>query len=502
MRLRFISLLSAALSAAACGPAAEVASGDTDGLKAPAVEHLVILLQENHSFDNYFGLYCAGPAGTPAPSPCQGRLCCERAPESVPGVSDFFGSPATCQAYAAPSDYLDDAYNNAGDPAHGANTEYDEMHNSGPPGSIAGAFHMDRYRCHNVKYARFDSSAGNTVYPNVPASDGSYPLRTYHSLALGGALADRYFQPIVGASSSNDMFFSRAGFVFQDNQRGLPFAGYIDPTIGDLLDAQRVSWAVYMGGLAAGCPSGSGYPDCVDLTDNPFSFSSKQARNAAALRDLRQFEADLAGGTLPAVSLLRALGNRSEHAESGGGGDLTAGENDFIKPTLDAINASRYAKKTLILITWDEGGGWYDHVPPPMALADGCALPTTPVWSGGTAPAGKNRCALIDSSRLPDGTVLPTSTSDPEYYSNPNALNGQEYYGTRLPLLALGPYARKATGGAISHQVLEHSSIVKFIEWNWLGRKTGQLGTRDQHVNNLGSMLDPSLHVPTGVADK
>jgi len=44
---------------------------------------------------------------------------------------------------------------------------------------------------------------------------------------------------------------------------------------------------------------------------------------------------------------------------------------------------------------------------------------------------------------------------------------------------------------------MEHSSIVKFIEWNWLGHKTGQLGTRDTVVNNLGSLLDPAT---TGVA--
>jgi hypothetical protein len=80
-------------------------------------------------------------------------------------------------------------------------------------------------------------------------------------------------------------------------------------------------------------------------------------------------------------------------------------------------------------------------------------------------------------------------------------MNGQEYYGTRLALLALGPYARKASGGSISHVVMEHSSIVKFIEWNWLGHQTGQLGTRDAHVNNIGSMLDPKLKVPAGLGD-
>jgi len=265
-------LAPAALILAACGPAADSESGAAD-LKAPAIQHLVILLQENHTFDNYFGLYCAGTAGTPFPANCQGRGCCERAPQSVPGVDDLFGYARTCSAWSATS-YLDDAYNNAGDPDHGANAEYAEMHNSGAPGSIDGSFRMDRYYCHNVEYARFDPSAADWNYPEVPAADSSYPLRTYHSLATGGALADRYFQPIVGASTSNDMFLARAAFVFQDNQRGIPFSGYTDKTIGDLLDAAHVSWAVYMGGLAAGCAPGQGYPDCVDVTDDPYTFAA------------------------------------------------------------------------------------------------------------------------------------------------------------------------------------------------------------------------------------
>jgi len=67
-------------------------------------------------------------------------------------------------------------------------------------------------------------------------------------------------------------------------------------------------------------------------------------------------------------------------------------------------------------------------------------------------------------------------------------------YGTRIPLLAVGPFVRK---NFVSHVTMEHSSIVKFIEWNWLGHKTGQLGTRDTVVHNLGSVLDPTQ---TGVA--
>jgi hypothetical protein len=119
----------------------------------------------------------------------------------------------------------------------------------------------------------------------------------------------------------------------------------------------------------------------------------------------------------------------------------------------------------------------------------------------GKKPSGKGNCGLIDASHS-NGATLPQNTSAAEYYSNTSYMNGQEYYGTRLPLLALGPYSRKASGGFISHQVMEHSSIVKFIEWNWLGHKSGQLAARDAHVNNIGSLLDPKLGVPSGVADQ
>jgi phospholipase C len=489
MRIRPLALL---LLAAACGPSAIQDAGSSDDLTSPKIQHLVILLQENHTFDNYFGLYCASPTGQPIAAGCSGRNCCERAPQNVPGVSDTLGLSETCHAYTSHS-WLDDDYNDSHDPNHDANKEYSEMHLRG------GAFRMDRYECGNIEYARFDPSAAQTIYPQVAASDDGYPLRTYHSLALSGALADRYFQPIVGASSSNDMFLARASFVFQDNQRDLSFSGYTDPTIGDLLSAHGVSWAVYMGGLNAGCAWDQFYPYCVDLTDNPFEYSSDYGNDPSRLRDLGSFASDLAGGTLPQVSLLRALGAQSEHPEEIiGGGRITDGENRFIKPALDALNASPYAANTLVLIGWDEGGGWYDHVPPPLTLADGCDLPTTPVWANGATPAGKGNCGLIDASHS-NGLTLPRDPAAPEYYSNPSYMNGQEYYGTRLPLIALGPYARK---GSVSHAVMEHSSIVKFIEWNWLGRKSGQLGARDAHVNNIGSLLDPKLGVPAGVADQ
>ena len=56
-----------------------------------------------------------------------------------------------------------------------------------------------------------------------------------------------------------------------------------------------------------------------------------------------------------------------------------------------------------------------------------------------------------------------------------------------MPLLAIGPFA---SAGTVSHVQMEHSTLVRFIEWNWLGQQTGQLAGRDTTVANLGSLLD------------
>src|SRR5262249_40200277 len=151
-------------------------------------------------------------------------------------------------------------------------------------------------------------------------------------LAATSALADRYFQPIAGASSSNDMYFARAGFVFTDNAYepkgsvGAACAGgskheYAEPTIGDLLNDRGVSWAFYAegssemaaaeagGGCAqppSDCPAAvASYPCVFDPGDVPFQYYTSLRNDPATMRDLDQFATDLAGGTLPAVSFLK-----------------------------------------------------------------------------------------------------------------------------------------------------------------------------------------------------
>jgi phospholipase C len=263
------------------------------------------------------------------------------------------------------------------------------------------------------------------------------------------------------------MYFPRAHWVFDDNDvypKGALGLGcglesstvleYTDTTLGDLLTAQGVPWTMYSDGyqtmsdaVAQGtcpspptdCPAGLAlYPCILDPADLPFQYFPSSRDNPATMKDLSAFYDALDHGGLPAFSLVRSIGYRSEHP---GLRDKLSDGIAFVTGAVDRVMKSRYRDDTLVIVTYDEGGGYFDHVTPPP----------------------------------------------------PSAVDGKPY-GTRVPFVALGPFARK---NFVSHVVMEHSSVVKFLEWNFLGGATGQLGTRDTAVSNIGSVLDPAT---TGVA--
>lgn len=415
-----LMVLGALVAVAGCGDRRE--AGSCDGpCPMSKVRHVVVVLQENHTFDNYFGRYCKAPTGS-APTCVDGPECCEAAPDREPS--------------GATPIVLDDGANGEFDPNHTMACELAEMNGGAMDRFVVGAGCSDP---RNAAYATQDTMA------------------LYWDAAQKGALADRYFQPLAGQSSANDMYFARAQFVFQDNDfkpnaigqacsfitNAMSFEGV---TLGELLDRAMVSWSFYVEGYQAmvdaqkmgrcpdppkQCAAGIGiYPCVYDPSDVPIDYYDSFKDNPRVLRDFARFTKDLDDGALPQVVFIRGLGFHSEHP--GLATTLSDGI-AFTDSVLKAVAASEYAPDTLVLVTWDEGGGYYDHIAPP-----------------------------------------------------PNGSDGKPY-GTRVPLLAIGPFVRANT---VSHVTMEHSSIVKFIEWNWLGGETGQLGGRDVAIATIGSLLD------------
>ena len=294
---------------------------------------------------------------------------------------------------------------------------------------------------------------------NVAVGDAK-TMHVFWDMARSGAIGDRYFQSEIGQSSANDLYFARATHVFDDNAYGpkgahgiscgfgsATQAEYTDTTLGDLLADKAIPWAFYAEGygamrdaVAAGhcatrdsmCPGNINFYPCVfDPSDVPFEYYPRWRDNPTTMKDLGDFGGALESGGLPAVSFIKGLGFHTEHP--GVRTTITDGA-AFVKDLYDAVMRSRYRDSTLFLVTYDEGGGYWDHVKPPPA----------------------NR-----------------------FDNKP--------YGTRIPIIAAGRFARK---NHICHVTMEHASIVKFIEWNFLGQ-TGQLATRDTNVANLGGLIDP-----------
>ncbi len=396
------------------------------------IKHVVVIVQENKTFDTYFGKYCTAQTGS-NPTCNTGPSCCEAAPATDPGTGM---SPKV----------LDDAENAAFDPNHLQACETSEIDGG----------KMDKFISSTAV-----SQCGDAK--NFAYADPAGPIAPYINFAKNYAIGDRYFQPVAGQSSSNDMYLARAGFVFLDNTYEPTAIGnqcasnsnlknFTDPTIGDLLNTAGVTWTWYAGGyqdmldarnsdggarcpkIPSACTVGLPFWPCLyDASDVPFQYYPSLQDNPKYFKDDTQLMTDIAGNTLPAVSFVKPIGWKQEHP--GFGINLSDGV-AYVQSVVMAIHNSAYTDDTLILLTYDEGGGFFDHVAPPPA-------------SG------------VDN----------------------------QPYGTRVPFIAIGKFARS---NFISHVTMEHSSIVKFIEWNFLGGKTGQLGTRDAVVNNIGSVLDPA----------
>jgi phospholipase C len=205
---------------------------------------------------------------------------------------------------------------------------------------------------------------------------------------------------------------------------------YTNATIGDrLTDATpSISWKWYAGGWDAAL---AGTPDpTFQFHHQPFAYYQRwgldgSPNKAAHLQDEQKFLADLQGGTLPNVAFIKPLGVNNEHP---GYADLATGQN-HVQALVQAVKQSPYWKDSVIIITYDENGGRWDHVSPP---------PTTDGWGP----------------------------------------------GHRVPTIVISPFARRRY---VDHTKYETVSILKLIETRW---NLQPLGSRDAAAGNLLNAFD------------
>jgi phospholipase C len=228
-----------------------------------------------------------------------------------------------------------------------------------------------------------------------------------YGLARHFPLGQRYFCSVLAQTYPNRRFFfcgTASGLIATDATTfSTPAA---NGTIFDRLDAHHVDWAVYYQNL----PSPAIVPGIN-------SAPSRKGR----FRKFDGFYSDVAAGRLPAFTFLDPNYNTTSEENPQ---NIQVGE-DFLARVTHALLHAPTWERTALFITYDEHGGYYDHVPPPRALKPDA---TAPKLSSGDVPGAYDR------------------------------------YGFRVPLIVVSPWAR---ANYASNRVQDHTSLLAFIERKW-----------------------------------
>lgn len=378
----------------------------------PGINHIVILMLENHSYDNLLGMLGRDPGQTPRGDGFtlgSDGLPAATNPYGDGRIQHAFHMPTTCQLPGTPSQEWTTSH-----------VAYD---NGGNDGFVRAPL-----------YYTSSQPVGGVAMGYWTGAD----LPFTYSLATEFPIGDRWFCSVLGQTDPNRRYLIAAtsagmtddigtgpGNAIPDSGLPLPANG----TIFNTLDRYGISWADY----AASFPDGATpmlYPTDDTATEevhhHPFA----------------QFYTDAANGALPSVTLLDPdYGTQSQENPQ----NIVVGE-ALLAQVVHAIGSSPLWPATLLIVIYDEHGGYYDHVPPPGALAPDSIPPI----------------------------VQPGQSS----------YDGFTRYGFRVPSIIIGPYAKRAF---VSHVLYDHTSVLAMIERKW---NLPALTLRDANANDLTDFID------------
>jgi phospholipase C len=418
---------------------------------ATPIKHLIVIFDENISFDHYFGTYpnAVNPPGEPS----------FIARPDTPGINGLTSTLLTSNPDSVAPFRLDRSEATTCDNDNHY-TDEQKAYNGGLLNQFSGLL----------------SGTGADCTPNL--SMGYYDGNTVTALwnyAQNFAMSDNFFASNFGTTVMGhlNLIAGQTHGAVPATVSGKVFNGSvivnIDPVtddcasgaaiemtgknIGDLLNAKGITWGWFYGDWT---PTGStnGKVQCDSEYDShyaPFQYyqstanphhlvpssvekigQTDQANHQYAITD---FWNAVQSGNLPAVTFLKP-----PHLQNGHPSDSTPlAEQDFLVQTLNRLQQMPDWKNTAVLITYDDSDGWYDHVMPPIV----------------STSSDSANDALLGASGL-CGT------------SKPGAYQDRCGYGPRLPFLAISPFARK---NYVDHTLADQSSIIRFVEDNWgLGR--------------------------------
>jgi len=447
------------------------------------IKYVVVIFQENNSFDHYFGTYpnATNPAGEPVFT----------ALPNTPSVNGLTPLPNNLSAVAPFRLDRSQALTCDNDNAYSAEqTAYNAGAVNLFPGTTSGTTEV---------------TAGTPCTADL--SMGYYDGNTVTALwnyAQYFAMSDNYFdsefgvtveghQNLVAGQTHTTSVSSISGKIVNGTIVANVEAGAGDcvvasskvspvlvtsTTIGDLLNAAGVSWGWFYGDFpesggstpitstqCSSTPSGNTYNSHY----SPFMYYASTANrhhlspsSAAAIGtsadqanhnySLVDFQNALAAGNLPSVTFLKAPTTETGHPAN----STPLAEQTFLVDTINQLQQSPFWSQMAIFITYDDSDGWYDYVMPPIVNQSNDSANDT--------LAGSLRCGTPHAGAYLD----------------------RRGYGTRLPPLAISPYAKQ---NYVDHALTYTTSVTRFMEDNWnLGRLGNQ--SHDALAGSLDGLFD------------
>ena len=470
------AILATALSLATIQTTSAQAQPDT----LTPIKHLVVIFQENVSFDHYFATYpnAQNPGGEPIFLPRNGA-------HPTTTVNGLWGPLITHNPNSVQPFRLDRSQAIICDQAHDYTREQKAMDGGLMDQFVQNDGQTPMNGCNDVGMGQglvMGYYDGNTVtalwnYAQHFALNDNFFSTTFGPSTLGhlNLVSGQTSGATIVHDSGNAATLVLNGSVVNDIRpafddciaTGASTISMSGRNVGDLMNQKGVTWGWFQGGFAPSSHNGDGTAVCATThaqfdgtasqadyvsNHNPFQFYQStsnphhlpptavnmigQQDQANHQYDISNFFAALSAGNLPAVSFLKAPSFEDGHAQYSNPID----EQTYLVNTINAIEESPIWESTAVIITYDDSDGLYDHVMPPIV-----------------SPSNSPLDAL-------SGTGICGNT---ENFTGPAGRCG---YGQRLPLLVVSPFARV---GSVDSSLTDQTSILRFIENNWM---LGQIG--------------------------
>ncbi|OLC18687.1 MAG: hypothetical protein AUH38_03180 [Deltaproteobacteria bacterium 13_1_40CM_68_24] len=441
------------------------------------VNHVIIVMQENHSFDNYFGVLPYVPRGPYHAGPCArgdhrcvDGLACEREGSSLDCRNWNLDADAPSGMKRVRSFKLAN-YCPEPDLNHGWAASHQEANFNHPTNTLRDSPNDGFVRVNDAT-EQIDTGESNTEDETMGYyDDGDLPF--YYGLAQTFAISDRYFSSVIGPTFPNRAYtLAATSFGHLTTAEIIPppsppFGGYrpITGTILDLLDGDGVSWKDFLSNVpSTGIFRGADPTHLVPLDDRPVAVLSLFAPPKPGVC------------TLPAVSFVDSFFGLSaadiplendEHPPS----SIKKGES-FVSQIVNVVRNSACWDDSVIFITYDEHGGFYDHVAPARAPQGGapnpdgidpglCADESAPPLS--EQPGFGANCAV---SKIEGKALCPEFDPTAPFPTYPASCPNFDQLGFRVPFMAVSPFSKPQY---VSHVVADHTSMLAFIEKRFLG---------------------------------